>query len=170
MVKVLVAYASKHNSTAEIADTIGAVLQQTGDFEVDIRSAETIDDITPYEIIVLGSAIYAGQWQPAAARFLKDYESQLAQRQVWLFSSGPTGEGDPTELLKGWEMPQALEPVVQRIQPQGVALFHGKLDPATLNYFERLLVRGVKAPTGDFRDWDMIRDWAAGIAAHHSNS
>jgi hypothetical protein len=25
---------------------------------------------------------------------------------------------------------------------------------------ERFAVRAIKAPTGDFRDWDAIRDWA----------
>ncbi len=168
MTKVLVAYASKHNSTAEIACTIGAILQQSDHFEVDIRSVEGVEEVSPYEIVVLGSAIYAGQWQSSAANFLKRHEQELAQRQVWLFSSGPTGEGDPKTLIKGWEFPQSLQPIVEHIQPRGVTLFHGKLDPATLNHLERLLVKGVHAPLGDYRDWDMIRQWATEIATHPS--
>jgi menaquinone-dependent protoporphyrinogen oxidase len=27
-----------------------------------------------------------------------------------------------------------------------------------------MMVKAVKAPEGDFRDWDAIRDWADGIA------
>jgi len=30
---------------------------------------------------------------------------------------------------------------------------------------ERVIVKGVKAPTGDFRDWNEIDSWAAGIAS-----
>ena len=33
-----------------------------------------------------------------------------------------------------------------------------------LNMAEQLIVRGVKAPTGDFRDWHAITAWANGIA------
>jgi menaquinone-dependent protoporphyrinogen oxidase len=161
---VLVTYASKHNSTAEIADTIGAVLQKLGVREVDIRPVDLVEDLTPYSIVVLGSAVYAGQWQSSAANFLKRHEQELTQRMVWLFSSGPTGKGDPSTLMKDWKFPQALEPVIARIQPQGIALFHGKLAPADLTYLERLLVKGIHAPIGDYRDWDMIRDWAAEIA------
>ena len=162
--KVLVTYASKHDSTSEIASTIGAILQQADDVEVDIRPVELVEDVASYSVVVLGSAVYAGQWQSSAANFLKRNEHELAQRMVWLFSSGPTGEGDPSTLMDGWKFPQALEPLAARIQPQGIALFHGKLNPASLNYVERLLVKGVHAPVGDFRDWEMIREWAAEIA------
>jgi menaquinone-dependent protoporphyrinogen oxidase len=164
MSKVLVTYASKHHSTAEIAAAISTVLRRFDKLQLDLMNIETVQTITPYDVIVLGSAVYAGQWQPAAAEFLKRYEQELTQKSVWLFSSGPTGEGDPKTMLKGWEFPEGLRPVIERIRPQDTAVFHGKLDPASLNILERLVVKGVHAPTGDFRDWNMIRDWALGIA------
>lgn len=114
--------------------------------------------------MVLGSAIYVGQWQSAAANFLKEHEQVLAQRPVWLFSSGPTGDSDPVTLLKSWEFPERLKPVVERIQPRDIALFHGRLDPAKLSLFERIVVKGVRAHLADSRDWNMIRAWAQGIA------
>ena len=43
-------------------------------------------------------------------------------------------------------------------------LFFGKLDPGELGFGEKLAVRVVGAPSGDFRDWDSIRDWAGQIA------
>ena len=33
-----------------------------------------------------------------------------------------------------------------------------------LNLAEKLIVKGIKAPTGDFRDWNAITAWAAAIA------
>jgi menaquinone-dependent protoporphyrinogen oxidase len=33
-----------------------------------------------------------------------------------------------------------------------------------LNFAEKLIIKAVKAPVGDFRDWDMINAWADGIA------
>jgi menaquinone-dependent protoporphyrinogen oxidase len=168
MVKILVAYATKHNSTAEIANLIGETLQQTrlrsGIPHVEVKSVETVGDVTKYDVVVLGSAVYAGQWQSSAADFLKKHQEELSQRPVWLFSSGPTGEGDPLTLLKGWKFPQALMPVAERIKPRDIAVFHGNLDPDKLSLFERVVVKGVKAPMGDFRDSEMIRTWAKCIA------
>jgi hypothetical protein len=54
-------------------------------------------------------------------------------RPVWLFSSGPTGEGDPVELLKGWRLPAGLQPIADRIQPRGIAVFHGRVNMEKLN-------------------------------------
>jgi menaquinone-dependent protoporphyrinogen oxidase len=33
-----------------------------------------------------------------------------------------------------------------------------------LGFGERLIVKGVKAPDGDFRDWDEVRSWADEVA------
>jgi menaquinone-dependent protoporphyrinogen oxidase len=43
-------------------------------------------------------------------------------------------------------------------------VFHGALDPARLSLAERLVAKGTKAPVGDFRPWDAIDAWAAGVA------
>jgi len=164
MITVLVAYASKHHSTAEIAELIGAVLELDDTLDVDVRSVDTVEHVALYDAVVLGSAVYVGQWQSQAAQFLKEHVAELADRPVWLFSSGPTGEGDPQTIMKGWEFPEALQPLVEQIKPRNVAFFHGKLDPSKLNFMERTAVKLVHAPLGDFRDWDMIRNWATHIA------
>jgi len=167
MTRILVAYASKHNSTAEIARAVGAALCETDGLQVDIRSVETVSDIAPYDAVVLGSAVYAGKWQDTAADFLRRYERELAQRPTWIFSSGPTGEGDPKALMHGWVLPEPLRPIAARIKPRDIAVFSGKLDPADLTLFQRVLVKVVNASAfrlGDYRDWSMIRGWARGIA------
>lgn len=164
MTRVLVAYATKHNSTAEIAFAIGEVLRQSGQFRVDVEQVENIKDITPYQVVVLGSAVYMGQWQPVAVEFLKQHEQQLAQRAVWLFSSGPIGTGDPSVLMKGWVFPETLQPIADRIHPRDIVLFHGKLEREWLSIFEKAAVKFIGANIGDSRDWDMIRNWAASIA------
>lgn len=164
MTKILVTYASKHHSTAEIANAIAEAIRQSDGVTVDIQPVETVKELTPYEAVVLGSAVYAGQWQSEAVRFLEKNETELAKRAVWLFSSGPTGEGEPTELMKGWRFPAALQPIADRIHPRDVIVFHGNLDPARLNVVERVIVKGVHAPMGDFRDWNIIREWGNRIA------
>jgi menaquinone-dependent protoporphyrinogen oxidase len=163
-IRVLVAYATKYGATQEIAEKIGEVLGQAG-LQADVLATDRVKDLAPYEAVVLGSAVYIGSWRKEAGAFLEDNEAALAKRQVWLFSSGPTGPGDPVELTQGWKFPEKLQPIADRIGPRDTALFHGAADPKKLNFIEKRMLKMVKAPGGDFRDWDAITAWAAGIAA-----
>ncbi len=43
-------------------------------------------------------------------------------------------------------------------------MFFGALDREKLSFSERMIVKAVKAPDGDFRDWDAINGWADEIA------
>jgi menaquinone-dependent protoporphyrinogen oxidase len=161
--RVLVAYATKYGATAEIAERIGQTLREAG-LDATVRPADQVEDPTQYGAVVLGSAVYAGQWRKEAANFLQENEQALAARPVWLFSSGPTGEGDPVELMKGWRFPEGLQPTADRIAPRDIALFHGEIDMSELNLPEKLIVRALKAPAEDSRDWDEIAAWAQSIA------
>ena len=161
--QVLVAYATKHGTTAQIAEKIGQGLRQAG-LRTEVLPTDRVGELTPYKAVVLGSAVYIGKWRKEAATFLKTNEKALAERPVWLFSSGPTGEGDPVELTKGWRFPKALQPIADRIRPRGIAVFHGGLDPQKLNVVEKWMIKNVKAPLGDFRDWEAITSWAKSIA------
>lgn len=161
--QVLVAYATKHGATAEIAKKVGQVLREAG-LPTDVLPAGDVGDLTSYSAVVLGSAIYIGRWRKDAVRFLKANEQALAERDVWLVSSGPTGEGDPVEQVEGRLFPESLQPIIDHIQPQGITVFHGVLDAAEMNFIERWIIKNVKAPLGDFRDWGAITSWAAAIA------
>lgn len=157
--KVLVAYASKHGATSEIAETIGAILRTRG-VEVDVKPIETVTHLLNYDAIVLGSAVYAGKWMKPAADCLLKKRSVLAKKPVWLFSSGPTGEGEPAEIMEGWTFPEDLKPVVEEIKPRDIALFHGNINLNKLNFAERAMIKVAKAPTGDYRDWEAVKAWA----------
>jgi menaquinone-dependent protoporphyrinogen oxidase len=161
--KVLVTYASKYGATAEIAEKIGQVLGEAG-LHADVLPADAVRDLSPYEAVVLGSAVYIGRWRKQAVKFLKANETALAEKAVWLFSSGPTGKGDPLELVQGWRLPKALQPIADRIHARDVAVFHGAVDSEKLNFIERWMLKNVKAPAGDFRDWETITAWATAIA------
>ena len=160
--QVLVAYGTKHGATAEIAEKIGEVLRAAG-FLADVLPADRVSDVTPYGAVVLGSAVYMGQWRKHAVRFLEANEAKLSELPVWLFSSGPPGEGDPVELADGWRFPAGQQEIADRIQPRDVALFHGNVDVETLGVIEKWMMRMVKSPPGDFRDWDAIKSWAVSI-------
>lgn len=160
---ILVAYATKYGATAGIAEKIGQVLKEQG-LRADILEVESHIDLSQYNAVVLGSGVYAGRWNKGAAKFLRANEKELAKRQVWLFSDGPTDKGKTDELLQGWRFPGNLQPIADRIHPRDIKVFKGVLDPEKLGFFSSWIIKKAKVPTGDFRDWDEIISWANGIA------
>jgi len=66
--------------------------------------------------------------------------------------------------MKGFRFPEAQQPIADRIRPRDIAFFHGVLDMQKLNLGEKVIIKGIKAPVGDFRDWNAITAWARGIA------
>ena len=161
--KVLVAYASKYGSTAEIAEKIGEVLKQEG-LDVDILPAKNVKNLADYKAVIIGSAVYIGQWYKGESSFLKKHEKALSAIPVWIFSTGPSGKGDPLELLKGWKYPNAQKLIVERIKPRDTSVFHGSLNADKMSSLEKWLVKRVGGDLGDFRDWDMITKWAKGVS------
>jgi menaquinone-dependent protoporphyrinogen oxidase len=158
--KLLVTYASKYGSTTEIAEVIGKELRKHS-HDVEVKPVEAVVNLAQYEGFVIGSALYAGSWLKPAANFLRSNQELLACRPVYLFSSGPTGEGDPNEILDGWTFPEDLAPVLETIKPRDVILFHGNIDLEKLGFGERMIIKSVKATVGDYRDWLVIRSWAS---------
>ena len=68
------------------------------------------------------------------------------------------------ELLNNWHFPKAQQPIIDRIQPHDIAVFHGVVNTNKLNPIEKYMIKNVKASVGDFRDWDAITSWATAIA------
>jgi menaquinone-dependent protoporphyrinogen oxidase len=161
--KVLVAYASKYGATAEIAEKIGEILRQAG-MQVDVLPVTSAIDVKTYKAVILGSGAYIGRWRKEAVKFLKANEEPLSKQPVWIFTSGPTGKGDPLELTSGWKFPAKIKSIIERIKPQDVSIFHGAIDTKKLTFFEKFLIKNVKAEVGDFRDWDAITAWGNSIA------
>jgi menaquinone-dependent protoporphyrinogen oxidase len=156
---VLVTVASKHGATSGIADAIAEELRAAG-ITVDRRDPADVDDVSGYGAVVLGSGVYAGRWIDHARRFTERHFAELRARPVWLFSSGPIGE--PLAPLE--ESPDGAR-LLRELDAREHRTFAGRIDSAELGFVERAITRMVKAPDGDFRDWDGIRAWAREIAA-----
>jgi menaquinone-dependent protoporphyrinogen oxidase len=94
---VLVAYASKRGSTAEIAEAIADTLRQSG-MTVDCIGAGKVDSVESYDAVVLGSAVYIKRWRGDAKHFLRKHGKELSERPFWVFSSvrPETRAGTPT--------------------------------------------------------------------------
>ena len=76
---VLVASASKHGATAEIAEAIGRTLEQAG-LDVVVEDAAAVTTVDQYEAAVIGSGAYAGHWLKAARALVE--HSSLAAAEI----------------------------------------------------------------------------------------
>lgn len=157
--KVLVTAASKHGTTAEIADAIAKVLRTAG-LEVDVIEPDAVAGIADYDAVVLGSGVYAGHWLKPARAFVERHEAALRDRPVFLFSSGPIG--DPPRPL---EDPAEVATIDEATMALDHRVFAGRLTESELGAGERLIIKMVRAPFGDFRSWEDIDDWALAIAS-----
>jgi len=160
MAKVLVAYASKHGSTAEIAEAVADEIRKGG-HEADCVEAGRVKGLDGYEAVVLGSAVYIKRWRGDAKHFLRAHSKELAALPFWVFSSGPTG--DPAD-----DDPEWLEPpkIMARAEELGVrdhVVFGGRATPEG-GPMMRSMASGMPEEFRDRRDWDEIRSWAARIA------
>jgi menaquinone-dependent protoporphyrinogen oxidase len=162
---VLVAVASRHGSTREIAELIGRTLEEHG-LEVVVAPVDEIDDVAPYDAVVLGSAVYVGKWLEPARRFVDAHAVELAARPTWLFSSGPIGTPPKPEGDKAVEVGS----IVARTGAREHRVFAGKLDRSGLGLGERMVVRAVRAEEGDFRELDEVVGWASTIAGDLTGS
>ena len=170
--RVLVVYASRHGATQGIADRIAASLSGRG-IEVSVRSADERGDIAGFDAFVIGAAAYLFHWLKEATAFVRHNRSTLASHPVWLFSSGPLGtdatDAEGRDVLETTE-PREFAEFRDAIRPRGLRVFFGAYDPDSkpigiMERFTRLMPAARNAfPAGDFRDWDEIDAWAAGIA------
>lgn len=156
--RILIAASSRHGATAEIADAIAAGLVEAG-HEAECVKPEDVRSLDGYDAVVIGSAIYVGRWLEPARRFTERFASELLSRPVWLFSSGPIGEPlqPAEEPADGVRLLRQLGAVEHRV-------LAGRLNPDDLGWVERSITGMVKAPSGDFRDWDAIAAYATEIA------
>jgi menaquinone-dependent protoporphyrinogen oxidase len=165
--RVLVAYATRHGATQEIAERIADRLALTG-LEVDCLSVREDPIVSSYDAFVIGSAVYIGQWEKEALAFVEADREQLAERPVWLFSSGPLGHDPLTERGEEKIATAVSAPVLQQLtdelHPREHRVFFGALRPDRLGIgpkVMRLLPAGRKLlEEGDFRDWKVIDAWA----------
>jgi len=156
--KVLIAYATKRGSTREIAEALSSVLEDEG-YRVTVCPADAVDDVSPYDAVVLGGCVYLYRWHRDARRFARTHAVALTGRPVWLFSTGPLdGSAGRKELPPG---PDAARAATQ-LRARGHATFGGRLEPGTPGRLARSMAS--RGAAGDFRDMEQVRTWARGIA------
>jgi menaquinone-dependent protoporphyrinogen oxidase len=157
--KVLVAAASRHGATQEIAEAIGRTLDAEG-VHASVTPVAEAGDPTGYDAVILGSAVYMGHWLDAATKFVESRGAALSARPTWLFSSGPIG--DPPRPNESQAVD--VDDLVSKTHAKGHKLFAGKLDKGKLGFGERAVMLAFHAAEGDYRNWQEVEAWARAIA------
>ncbi len=156
MNKILVTYATRADSTSEVATCVAEVLRAEG-ATVDVQPVGTVHAVNNYDAVVIGSAIRMGRWLPEAVAFVKANRDTLRHiPTAYFLVSGFLHEETP-------EIRQTvlayLDPVRALLEPTSIGLFAGKMDYHKLSWLDRTIARKVM-PEGDWRNWEAIRAWA----------
>ena len=164
--KILVTFASRAGSTAEVAKAIGKTLSDSG-AQVDVLAMRDVQDLAPYRAVVAGSAIRKSKWLPEAAEFVQAHQVALSQKPFAMFTVCITlgmSNGDQyRSAVSAW-----VAPVRAQVKPVSEAFFAGLLDFSKLPLnWDTLMLRAAVAfgifPRGDRRDWNAIRAWASDL-------
>ena len=179
--KTLIIYGTRYGATASTSEEIAKILQSEG-LEVKVINAkeEKIKDISPFDLIIVGSGMQFGRWTGEAEDFLKRFQKEFAQKKVALFISTmktvTEREGKTEELEKTRKMELEDKVTKYNLQPISLGFFGGVLDFNKMNIITRktlgflrpqLEKDGFKeSPSGvyELRDWEEIRGWTKELA------
>ena len=156
---ILIAYASRLGSTAEvahaIADEIGAVAHWIGD----------IDSLAGYDAVIIGSPIRYDKWLPEATDFVDTHHRALQTIPVAAFLTCLTlSHKSPKALQQATCYADSIATTLPHVRTADIGQFAGVLDyskmPRRARLLARLIFAFLRVPEGDYRDWQAIRTWA----------
>jgi menaquinone-dependent protoporphyrinogen oxidase len=162
---VLVAYATRHKSTAGIAEKIADVLCGLN-HRVDLRYVENVSSIEGYDAVIVGSAIYEFNLLPVATDFIERFKLPLASMPVAYFFGCAALKEDTPENQEGVLI--YINPVLTKypdIVPVDIGRFGGGADFSRLNAFEKMIMNFIGVTKSeDWRDWAKIGAWAEKVS------
>lgn len=161
MSKVLVVYGTGTGCTAEIAERIGAKLTDAGS-TVEVISAKDAPTAAGYDAVLVGAGVRAGSWHKAVKEWVAANAATLKTVPLAFFTVCLS----MADAEKADEVRAYTDALISEtgVEPVDVGLFAGWNEPAEFPFVERTILKLMKAPTGDFRDWDAIDAWTTEVA------
>jgi menaquinone-dependent protoporphyrinogen oxidase len=158
--KILVAYATRCGSTAEIAEALGRDLQSRG-YSPEVAPVRKVSDVTVYQAVVLGSAVREGGWLPEAKDFVRHHQREIQDLPSAFFTVHMMNVGDDEKSRKG--RLSYLGPIRKLAQPDTEAFFAGRMDLNRLSFGDRLLCKALGSKSEDLRNWPSIHAWGSNV-------
>ena len=181
--KVLIVYGTRYGATESTAQEIAKVLQTEG-IEVKVSNAkkEQIKDISPYDLIVVGSGMQMGKWTGSAENFLSHFQKDLSGKKVAIFVSSAAQalmefDKKTEEIAKMKKQYLEDKAAKYNLQPISMVIFGGVWDFNKMFFLLRKTMASFKPKIEaagfkeiqpgryDTRNWDEIRAWAKEVAA-----
>ncbi|TFF96700.1 nitric oxide synthase [Candidatus Thorarchaeota archaeon] len=176
--RMLICYGTRYGTTTSIVEEIKDTAQGLS-VQVDVFNLEEdqpTDDISAYDLVVIGSGIQAGRWTKEPLRFIEDNLDALSTTKTALFVvCGDAGDPDRCEIAQE-EYLDKIALSYPGLNPISTGLFGGLFDFSKYNRVVGFLVKRIvksrqesdeEVPERiDFRDWDQIRNWTRSILEH----
>jgi menaquinone-dependent protoporphyrinogen oxidase len=156
--RVLVTWSSKRGGTEGIGRMLAEALGTRG-FDVVAKPAAQLPRLDTFDAVIVGGALYANRWPADLRRFVNRHGEQLRTVPVWLFSSGPLDDS-----ADHGDIPPTRQVAVlaERIGAKGHVTFGGRLERDATGFPASAMA---KTSSGDWRNPERIRAWAAALAA-----
>lgn len=181
--KALVVYGTRYGATASTSAEIAAVLVKEGlEVKVVDLKKEKVQDISPYDLVIIGSGMQMGKWTGEPEAFLGQFRKELAAKKVAIFVSSAAQalieyEKKTQEVESNRK--QYLEDKAAKydLHPVSMVVLGGVWDYNKMNFLFRRTLSGFKPRIEaagykevqpglyDTRDWEAIRAWAKELAA-----
>ncbi|MFX0172644.1 MAG: flavodoxin domain-containing protein [Candidatus Hodarchaeota archaeon] len=177
MYSILVVYANRYGSTAEIAQEIAETLEKN-EMEVeliDLKDSVKIPSLDYYDGILVGTGIRMGRWIKEALKFLKQKREILRNKFLGIFISSVEAANPNTyEMAKQKYIEKILLKTSINSDRVMKEAFGGIFDfsmNSNYNYIEKKILQRIAqtrddgfivhdGKLNDFRNWQRIRNWA----------
>ena len=159
--RILVAYATRCGSTAEIAVALGRDLQSRG-YRPEVVPVARVSGVSAYQAVLLASAVRAGNWLWEATGFVRQHRHEIQNVPNAFFTVHMMNLGEDEKSRKG--RLAYLNPIRELVRPDTEVFFAGRMDFTRLSFGERLLCRIIGgAESRDLRNWPAIHAWGSGV-------
>ncbi|TFG10721.1 nitric oxide synthase [Candidatus Thorarchaeota archaeon] len=172
---MLIGYGTRYGTTTGIVEEMAKVAREQN-VQVDIsnlKEAQPPEDISVYDLVVIGSGIQAGQWTKEPLKFIENNIDALSNTKTALFVvCGDAGDPDRHEIAQE-EYLHKTASSYPGLNPVATGLFGGVFDFSKYNRIVGFLVKRIvksKQETDeevpeviDFRDLQQVRNWTSNL-------
>jgi menaquinone-dependent protoporphyrinogen oxidase len=163
MGKVLVVYGTATGCTWEVAERIGKVIFDKR-ISGDVVPAADAPSPDGYDAVIVGSGVRAGNWHQPVKDWVATNATMLKEMPVAFFTVCLTMAQEPSKAAEVRAYTDALI-AETGVRPVDIGLFAGINEPKRFPFIQRTILKMMKAPEGDFREWDKIEAWTGEIVA-----
>lgn len=180
--EALIAYGTRYGATAGTSEEIAKILRDEGiETKIANLKEEKIKDLTPYDLIIVGSGMKMGKWVNEPKDFIQQFKKELSQKKLAIFVSSMQTFADKlgkTQEEGACSAQESTEKVVTEcnLKPIMIGIFGGVINYNKMGFIERKMMGFIKPQLEkdgvketepglyDMHNWNEIRNWAKELA------